>query len=55
MTPGQHIRIETGDGVVTGYAEDVEPSGALRVRGAAGEVRVIASGDVLAGGVQPAS
>lgn len=48
LTPGHTIQVETATGIITGYAEDVEPSGALRLRDAAGTVHIIASGDVNA-------
>lgn len=46
-TRGQQVRVETEAGTIQGLAEDVEPSGALRVRDATGVVHHISSGDVL--------
>jgi BirA family biotin operon repressor/biotin-[acetyl-CoA-carboxylase] ligase len=46
LTIGQYVNVDTVSGPVSGYAEDVEPGGALRVRDADGVVHVIASGDV---------
>lgn len=46
LTLGHTVQIETADGVLTGYAEDVAPSGALRLRDAKGIVHTIASGDI---------
>jgi BirA family biotin operon repressor/biotin-[acetyl-CoA-carboxylase] ligase len=46
LTPGHTVQIETATGMLTGYAEDVEPSGALRLRDATGTIHTIASGDV---------
>jgi BirA family biotin operon repressor/biotin-[acetyl-CoA-carboxylase] ligase len=46
ITPGNHVQIETAGGIIAGYAEDVEPSGALRVCCADGVVHWVSSGDV---------
>ncbi len=46
VTLQQDVQIETASGILTGYAEDVEPSGALRIRDANGVVHIISSGDV---------
>lgn len=46
LTLGHTVQIETADGVLTGYAEDVAPSGALQLRDATGRVHTIASGDI---------
>jgi len=45
-TLGQQVRVEAPDGPITGYAEGVEPSGALRIRDAAGAIHSITAGDV---------
>ena len=45
-TLGQQVRVEAPDGSITGYAEGVEPSGALRIRDATGAVYSITAGDV---------
>ena len=44
---GSTIRVATGEGALTGVAEDVEDDGALRLRTTSGVVRVVA-GEVLA-------
>jgi len=46
LTLGHTVRIETATGVLTGYAEDVAPSGALCLRDATGTLHTIASGDI---------
>ncbi len=46
LTLGQEVRVETPDGLVTGHAEDVDETGALIVRDDAGNLHVIATGDV---------
>ncbi|NJN66251.1 MAG: biotin--[acetyl-CoA-carboxylase] ligase [Chloroflexaceae bacterium] len=46
-TLGQEVQVETATGVVAGCAEDVEPSGALRLRDAAGATHLITAGDVF--------
>lgn len=46
LTLGHEVHIQTDTGPLVGYAEDVEPSGALRLRDAAGRIHVISSGDV---------
>lgn len=46
MTLGHDVQIETASGILTGYAEDVERSGALRIRDATGVVHIVSSGDV---------
>lgn len=47
ITLGRQVQIETASGeILRGVAEDVEPSGALRVRDAAGTLHTISSGDV---------
>lgn len=46
VTLGQTVQIETSEGILTGRAEDVEPSGALQVRDATGQIHVVSSGDV---------
>lgn len=46
-TLGQHVRVETETGILQGTAEDVEPSGVLRLRDDEGTVHAISSGDVL--------
>ena len=46
ITLGQQVRVEAPDGQIMGYAEGVEPSGALRIRDAAGAMHVITAGDV---------
>jgi BirA family transcriptional regulator, biotin operon repressor / biotin---[acetyl-CoA-carboxylase] ligase len=46
LTLGHTVQMETADGVLTGYAEDVTPSGALRLRDATGTLHTIASGDI---------
>jgi BirA family biotin operon repressor/biotin-[acetyl-CoA-carboxylase] ligase len=46
LTLGQEVRVETPGGLVTGRAEDVDATGALRVRDSAGTLHVIATGDV---------
>lgn len=43
---GQPVRIETTEGPVEGIAEDLEPSGALRLRLPDGTHRTISAGDV---------
>ncbi|MDQ7041835.1 MAG: biotin--[acetyl-CoA-carboxylase] ligase [Rhodothermus sp.] len=45
-TLGQPVRIETASGRIEGMAEDVEPSGALRVRLPDGTTRTVSAGDV---------
>ncbi len=46
LTLGHTVQIETATGMLTGYAEDVEPSGALRLRDVTGTIHTIASGDI---------
>ncbi len=46
-TLGRSVRIETPAGPVEGFAEDVEPSGALRLRLPEGTRRTISAGDVV--------
>lgn len=46
-TLGQEVQVETATGLVAGCAEDVEPSGALRLRDAAGASHLITTGDVF--------
>lgn len=46
VTIGQQVQVDTADGPLAGYAEAVEPSGALRVRDADGNVHLVTSGDV---------
>jgi BirA family biotin operon repressor/biotin-[acetyl-CoA-carboxylase] ligase len=47
ITLGRPVEIETAAGeILRGRAEDVEPSGALRIRDAAGTLHTISSGDV---------
>ena len=52
-TLGAAVRVATADGVVTGRAIDLDPTGALVVEGGDGDgdVRVLATGEVL--GVRP--
>ena len=45
-TIGQEITIHTDSGPLTGYVEDVEPNGALRLRDQEGTLHSITSGDV---------
>jgi BirA family transcriptional regulator, biotin operon repressor / biotin---[acetyl-CoA-carboxylase] ligase len=45
-TLGQRVTVRLRDGVLTGVAEDVEPSGALRVREPSGAVQLVTAGDV---------
>lgn len=45
-TLGRPVRIELPDGPIEGLAEDIEPSGALRVRLSDGTQRTISAGDV---------
>jgi len=45
-TLGRTVRIETPAGPVEGLAEDIEPSGALRVRLPDGTRRTVSAGDV---------
>ena len=52
-TLGAAVRVATADGVVTGRAIDLDPTGALVVEGGDGDVRVLATGEVL--GVRPES
>jgi BirA family biotin operon repressor/biotin-[acetyl-CoA-carboxylase] ligase len=46
ITIGQPISVNTGQAQVSGVAEDVEPSGALRVRDRDGAIHIVASGDI---------
>lgn len=46
ITLGREVRVETPGGPVTGRAEDVDETGALHVRDGAGNLHVIATGDV---------
>lgn len=46
VTLGRRVRVETPGGVVEGLAEDVERSGALAVRDAAGGCHLVTAGDV---------
>lgn len=48
VTLGQHVAVQTPGGVLHGRAEDVDLSGALRVRDAAGTVHTVTAGDVSA-------
>jgi len=50
-TLGTAVRVATADGVVTGRAVDLDPTGALVVEVGDGDVRVLATGEVL--GVRP--
>jgi BirA family transcriptional regulator, biotin operon repressor / biotin---[acetyl-CoA-carboxylase] ligase len=50
-TLGTAVRVATADGVVTGRAVDLDPTGALAVEVGDGDVRVLATGEVL--GVRP--
>lgn len=45
---GQLVRVRRADDLLEGYAEDVEPSGALRLRDAHGTLHTITAGDVEA-------
>ncbi len=45
-TLGQPVRIETAGDLIEGLAEDVEPSGALRVRLPDGTTQTVSAGDV---------
>lgn len=47
-TIGQQVAIQLPDRVVEGLAEDVEPSGALRVRDRAGQLQIVTTGEVRA-------
>lgn len=46
MTLGREVEVTTASGTLSGLAEDVEPSGALLLRDAAGNLHSIASGDL---------
>lgn len=46
LTLGRDVRIEMADGSLMGRAEDVDPSGALLVRDAAGVLHTVTTGDV---------
>jgi BirA family biotin operon repressor/biotin-[acetyl-CoA-carboxylase] ligase len=46
VTLGQQVHIQTDAGVLRGLAEDVDTSGALRLRDKGGQVHVITTGDV---------
>ncbi|HNP74602.1 MAG TPA: biotin--[acetyl-CoA-carboxylase] ligase, partial [Kouleothrix sp.] len=45
-TLGQPVQVRLPRGELSGVAEDVEPTGALRVRDAAGALHVVLAGDV---------
>jgi BirA family biotin operon repressor/biotin-[acetyl-CoA-carboxylase] ligase len=45
-TLGQPVNVRLPQGQVAGIAEDVDPSGALRVRGASGALHSVLAGDV---------
>ncbi|MFO7170802.1 MAG: biotin--[acetyl-CoA-carboxylase] ligase [Chloroflexota bacterium] len=45
-TLGERVEVRLADGVLHGVAEDVEPSGSLRVRDDSGALRVVTAGDV---------
>ncbi len=47
-TPGQQVRVQTTDALITGLAEDVDASGALHIRDAEGKLHVVTNGDVRA-------
>ncbi|NJO05219.1 MAG: biotin--[acetyl-CoA-carboxylase] ligase [Chloroflexaceae bacterium] len=47
VTIGQRVQVETTSGMLAGLAEDVEPSGALRLRSDNGDLHTISSGDVF--------
>ncbi len=46
VTPGQQVRVQTSAGEIAGLAEDVEPSGSLRIVDAAGQIHIVSNGDV---------
>lgn len=46
ITLGNHVQVTTTEGTLQGFAEDVEPSGALCIRDAQGKIHHISSGDV---------
>lgn len=46
-TLGKHIQIQTASGMLEGVAEDVELSGALRLRDTGGGMHLISSGDIF--------
>lgn len=46
VTIGQTVEVQTAGGPLHGYAEDVEPDGALRLRAADGTLQIISHGDV---------
>ena len=43
---GKSVRVKTGTEIITGTTDGIEDNGALRIKTASGEVKIIAAGDV---------
>ncbi len=46
ITLGREVQVTTPTGILSGWAEDVEPSGALRLRDLAGNVHLVTGGEL---------